>query len=484
VGGAVGLGLSAAAPIVGAGITPAIRATQLTRLRDPEKVAVENVAATMRAAGVSPQEIAQRVADARASGQPYTVADAIGKEGVRALTAMGKTPGAQRQEIAEFIAQRNLGMPYRVGEEVSRGLGVGGTAAQAREALIDRASREAGPIYRRAEGVPTWSERLQTFIDDPIARSGLRHGVELQRLRSVGSDRPFRPEDAMITGFNEAGDPIITGVPNMQTLHTLKVGLDRMIENEVNPATGRLNARGNAIMGFRNRMLGEIDELNPTYAQARRTYADPMRTAEAVETGRAMASRGRAADTVPAYQALSPNEQAGVRIGYNEAVREPLERTGNMPTILREKSPKGVAELSALSQYQGPLMPGRPDQLRRFLTREEEMQRTGTNVVGGPATAENLADIAARPSTADVFSTVSAAAQGNPIGFLRNAWEMTRGLRKGESEAQRVAITRQLMAMEPEEVQQLSDRIAQYELRRRGVNPWQPDRPPRYAPGQ
>jgi len=105
-------------------------------------------------------------------------------------------------------------------------MGAPHTAEQASEALIQRAGRDAAPLYREAERHPAWNETIQRIIEDPISQAGLRHGVELQRLRTLGTDRPFNPRDAMITGFNEAGDPIITGVPNMQTLHTLKVGFD------------------------------------------------------------------------------------------------------------------------------------------------------------------------------------------------------------------------------------------------------------------
>src|SRR5262245_57893289 len=109
-------------------------------------------------------------------------------------------------------------------------MGAPSSARAASEELMNTAATRAAPLYREAERHPVWSERMQSFLDDPIARQGLRQGVEIQRLNTVGTDRPFRPQDAAITGFNEAGDPIISGVPNMQTVHTLKVGLDRMIE--------------------------------------------------------------------------------------------------------------------------------------------------------------------------------------------------------------------------------------------------------------
>jgi len=483
MGGVLGAGIGGALPGVATIAGQGLRTLQMPRLRDPQNIAIEHVAKVARDAGVEPAEIVRRVADANAAGQPYAVADALGKEGQRKLTAMAKVPGPQREAITEALVARDLNMPTRTGEEVGRALGAPTTARAAQDELITQAGARAAPIYREAEQHPTWSNRLQEFISDPIAQQGLRHGVELQRLRTVGTDRPFRPQDAMITDFNAAGEPVWSGVPNMQTLNTLKTGLDRMVEANTDTVTGRVNAQGHAIMGFRNRMLEEMDAINPTYRRARATYAEPMQVRDAVTTGREMATRGRAADNIETFRNMAPPEgtrtvagvnpeQQGVRIGYADALRGQMERTGNLPTGLREKSTKGAQELSELSLYQGPNRPGEPDQLRKFLNREEQMQRTSKAALGGSSTVENLADVAAAPGGGDALGLVSSAASGDAMGIVRKLAGMVPGALKGESEAQRVAITNALLSRDPTRVQEMADRIAAHELRRRGVNPW------------
>jgi hypothetical protein len=468
IGGAFGGALGAALP-------PTFWAAQkgyqaaFGRLRNADTVATEQIGQVARDAGMTPQEIVQSVTDANAAGQPYTVADALGKEGQRKLTALAKTPGAQRDVITETLNARNLNMPYRVGNQVGDALGAPGTAQAASDALIDQAATASAPLYRQAEQVPTWNERLQAFLNDPIARQGLRHGVEIQRLRSVGGPEPFNPTDAMITGFNEAGDPIITGVPNMRTLHTLKVGLDHMVGTEQNPITGRLSQYGNAINGFKNRLLSEIDAENPTYAAARTAYGGPMRVNDAVRVGQEMPTNGRYEDTIRGFNALPPTDQQGVRIGYADTVRGQLERTGNFPGILREKSAKGANELDALSLFQGPDRPGAPSQLRQRLNREEDMIKTSNAALGGATTAENLADMANTPGVAGpALGLVSNLAHGNVGGTARNLFEILGRAAKGESEAQRNAITRALLETNPNQVQAMADRIAQLGAARAG----------------
>jgi hypothetical protein len=103
------------------------------RLRNAEDVGIEHIAKTMRDARVRPQDLPREIADAAASGQPYTVADVIGKEGQRKLTAMAKTPGEPRDLITETLTNRNLNMPYRISGEVRHC--APGTAEAASEAL-------------------------------------------------------------------------------------------------------------------------------------------------------------------------------------------------------------------------------------------------------------------------------------------------------------------------------------------------------------
>lgn len=474
MGGIIGAGAGAVLPPVASAVGAALRPFKaIPHLRDPEVIAAQQVAKVARDSDVPIEEAIKRVTDARAAGQTeYTLADAFGNAGQRKLTGMAKVPGPAREQIVEALTERNLNMPHRIGSEVGQALGAPASAEAATTALISQAQRQSSPLYRAAGEVPTWSNRLQEFLDDPIAKQGLAAGVEIQRLRAAGTGRPFNPTDATITNFDKAVDPIITGTPNMQTLNTLKIGLDKMIEGEINPATRRLNARGAALVDYKNRLLAEIDAINPAYREARAAYRGPMEVKDAVELGRDMASRGRPVDTIPAFRALPAAEQQGVRIGYADKVREQLERTGNIPAILREKVPKGAAELGELSLYQGPRQPGRPDQLRQFLTREEEMQRTSKAALGGSPTTENIADVAAGPGGAEVLGLAGSAMSGSPTGIARSVLEIGGRYARGENEAQRNAITRVLLENQPDAMRQIADRIARAETRRRGVNPW------------
>ena len=476
-GGALGGALGAVADPLIMGAQWASRAAQLPRLRDPEKIATEQVAKVVRDAGLTTGEVADRVAAARAAGQTdFTAADAIGHAAERKLDALHKVPGPARERIAETLTGRDINMPDRVGEMVGRKLNAPDSALASREGLIDTAGREAGPLYREAEGVTTWSPALQEFWNHPDVQQGLQRGIRRQQRDAVGTGAPFNPQDYAITHFNEAGDAVIGGVPNMRSIQAAKVGLDEMINANRNDITGRLTAEGASLAALQRRMLEHIDSINPVYRDARRAYGGPMQVEEAVRTGQQWPTQGRAVDNVAAYNEMNPFQQQGIRIGVADRVRGDLERTGNIPTYLRGKSQKGQTELEAISPYG-------PATLREMLAREEQMQRLNRGVTGGSQTAGRLADIAQGPGAEEALGIAGHLATGNKIGAARGAIDVLKRVSTGENEAQRSAIARLLLANEPDAIRAMQQRIDQHELRRRGVNPFV-SRPPRYPVGQ
>jgi len=475
----VGGVLGAAAPAIGAGIKGVGYAIRpfVQWMRKPENVGLNYVTNVMRRSGVSPQQAATMLQEARASGQPFTLGDALGNEGQRAMAAMAKQPGEQRQLIVDAMA-RNLDMPARVGARVGEALQAPTTAQQAAEVLQQQALIEAAPYYRAAEQVPTYSPRIQEFLNNPRVRQGLRTGVGYARDEATALGQPFDPFDMAITGYDKLGNPIIGGVPNLRTLHAAKMGLDDMYERARVPgAYGQQDTtESRVINNLKNAFVRAIDEVNPQYAQARRIYAGPMHVRDAIEEGRRMATSGRYEDNIRRFAAMSPTEQAGARIGYADAVRTPLERTGNYPSILREKSLKGTQELGAFAT------PSETQPLRRFLTREEQMIEMRNKALGGSPTAENLADMGEAPGgLGTALNLGRAVVTGHPGGIVRNTVSLLGRMGRGETEKQRVAITRILLAQHPEQVDALIAELAARDARARGVNPFV-SRPPRYAP--
>jgi len=108
-----------------------------------------------------------------------------------------------------------------------------------------------------------------------------------------------------------------------------------------------------------------------------------------------------------------------------------------------------------------------------MLEREEAMQRMSRGILGGSQTAGRLADVAQGPGAAEAFGVAGQALTGNFMGALRSGGDVLKRIAQGESEAQRTAIARALLARagDPAAVAALRRRLELHELQRQGQNP-------------
>lgn len=397
-GGAMGVAAGAALPLGTALLSSAVRpiTSNLRAWHDPEGYAQSQIARAVAESGQTPAALGQAVTDANAAGQPFTLADAMGNPGQRMLSTVTRAPGEGRTAAVNFLENRQAGQGERVGDILDDALGAGGTARQTTDQLTQTARNESAPFYQKSLGnKPVWNERIQQFFDDPVTTGGLREGVAVQRLESLAAGKKFDPNDYAITHFNEAGDPVLGAVPNMRTINLIKKGWDNQLEAYRDGTTGKLNLdeKGRALDAVRRSFLKEVDAVNPEYALARALYAGPAQVRDAVTAGAKAASRGRAADNIARFNALTAPSQQGHRIGYADTLAAKIEGAApgrnKVPAL---STPKAQAELGAQSLHQGPVAPGQLDPLQQRLAREQTMFETRNQALGGSRTADNLAD--------------------------------------------------------------------------------------------
>jgi hypothetical protein len=203
-------------------------------------------------------------------------------------------------------------------------------AESVKTSVLDRLRTSQNDAATDAPGA-IWSPRVQQFIDDPIAKSGLARGMEIQRLEALAQGRRFNPMELAITGVDNAGMPIVDKVPNLRTLDAIKRGLDDTLEQYRDKMTGRLvlDERGRAIEGVRKSLVSELDRLTGgaegPYAQARASWAGPSQSMDAIARGNQFGS------TDPRVLAemvakMSPSDQGFFRIGVADKVREIVSR--------------------------------------------------------------------------------------------------------------------------------------------------------------
>lgn len=445
LGGVLGGATPGALSLGGAALSPII--SNIRARINPEGFARSQVARGASESGLTGQQITQRVTDADVAGQGmFTAADAMGNAGQRMLATTARSPGQARTDVVDFLNNRQAGQAERVTQITDEALGAAGTARQTNAQLTKTAQEQSAPYYEKAlTQKPVWNERIQQFFDDPVTKGGLREGVAVQRLESLAAGKKFDPKDYAITGFNEAGDPIMAGVPNMRTINLIKKGWDKQLEGYRDSTTGKLmlDEYGRALDNVRRTFLKEVDVLNPDYGTARSLYAGPAQIRDAVNMGAKAPNRGRAADNIDQFNKMSDPTQQGYRKGYADTVAARAERGAMGENKVRPlTSDKSIAELDRLSLHQGPVAPGQSNPLQQRLGRESTMFETRHAATGNSKTVENMADDAAMGAAPALIGQVLT---GNWGGALRTAIASGADALTGNTPAVRQEVARLLM---------------------------------------
>ncbi|MBP2311877.1 hypothetical protein [Azospirillum soli] len=326
LGGVMGVALPAALSLGGRTLGAVGSALGL---RDADAAARNKVLQALARDGSTVDDVAARLS---ATEKPLTLADVGGENTLGLARVAANVPGTARQKARDVFETRQAGQVGRLAEDVRAGVAPGDFFASA-DALIQRRAAESAPLYDKALSVsPVWSERLQRFLDDPVVRGGLKEGIAIQRLESLAANKPFNPTDLAVTGFNEAGDPLLSGVPNMRTLNVIKKGLDNILEGYRDRTTGRLalDEKGRAIDAVRRAFLSELDGANPHYAAARRAWAGPTQARDAMTKGRDFVAMD-AADIRKLVGGLPEGDREFYRIGVAQALRDRLYRDTAQP---------------------------------------------------------------------------------------------------------------------------------------------------------
>lgn len=157
---------------------------------------------------------------------------------------------------------------------------------EAKKLMNDKFARlkaRAAPFYEKAfNGPAVIDSHVATLVEQPEMKAGIARGLKIQRIEAAAKGEKFDPMSYGIMNFNEAGDPIISGVPNMRLLDAGKRGLDAMIEENKNQF-GKPNEMARALMQLKTSLLERLDDVNPDYRIARKLYSEDAGAVKALK---------------------------------------------------------------------------------------------------------------------------------------------------------------------------------------------------------
>lgn len=405
----------------------------------PEKYADKALNAAARRSGMTPQQVEAELLAAQEAGQPYIAADAMGNAGQRLVSAAARTPHDERQALVEMLDARQANQGRRLAGFIDDGFASAeGTAAQ--RAAAERVERRAMADLnygeaRKAAGAVDTSSAIQ-MLDEQITP-----GVT-KMIGSGADDGGVFSTLAKARGYLTDGK---AQVSDFDRAFAAKVEMDGIIRKG-GPAAELLRPA-------RNALDDALASSSKPYANARDTYRRQSQAIEAIDTGRQAAKRGRFEDTIPAFQRMSPEAQAGFRTGYADPL---IEATQGAAVGVNKARP--LVNDATAQEFPAFAVPGRAQQLQERIGREMRMFETRGAATGGSRTADNLADMADLASFDP--SIVGNLFTGNIPGLLRSAAQrgsnMAQGMPKGAVER----IARALMETNPAAARAMLERAA------------------------
>ena len=441
-GGLIGAGIGAAAPpviagaayagrragdLVGGGVDAVINRANSGR-------ANRAIMDTLRKAGLTVDDVSDDVMRAAREGQPeYRLMDAAGIAGQRKASGVVRSGGDGAEEVAQFLRQRQLDQADRVGGFVDDAFGVKGTtAAKTKEALnaARKATNDVNYSAARQNAGPVNLTPVIDQIDDLMKRNPILGESSLGKSE-IGSRL-----SSLRSSMQNNGEQLI----DFDTVLNLKEDLGGVISG--------LRKSGKEVPPHLARVYGSLDDALAASSDAYRAANDAAfagrKVVGAVDEGAEMLRPGRrAADTVPAFQGMTPEQQAAARVGYGDRALARIEAnaspTANVAKPFNSTKVRTEADAMAID----------PGLFGNRVGRENTMWETQNRALGGSRTADNLSDVTDTGMVADIGRAARDAFTGRIGSAIGTVANRVGNAASGQNEATRTLVAKMLMSDNP-----------------------------------
>ena len=282
---------------------------------------------TARGIQIAQQRISQ-------GGPDTALVDVAGIKGEKLARAAANVPRGRGPEIADDFVQARAGGRGRRLQSAADKLAPN-RMFEVLEDLHKAKTQSSAPLYKEAFAPRSdlsgkifapWDDRLQQFLDDPIIKQGMAKGIRIQQMESLANDVPFNFQEYAVKGFDDAGELIIGGTPNLRAMDAAKRGLDETI-NGARDDFGNIKWTEylRAVDKVRRSLVNKLDDITTdqsgrsAYKEARAAYAGPASLEDAVWTGRKFL-RGDEELTAKAVSAMSEGEKEAFRLGARREI--------------------------------------------------------------------------------------------------------------------------------------------------------------------
>lgn len=404
------IGQGMALGLIGGAAVPILAATG----RAVAKPFMDAVRARTNPGGYAAEKVAERVANKMpvdqagrrmAASEGLNLADAGGASARDLLRTATNIPGKARDRVQAQVMMRQFGQGDRLKASIARTFADPDGYMAAKDQIAEAAEKAAGPLYRAAYSKPLhYSERLEAVLKTPAGQSALRHAEQLAGNEQV----PFKQ---FFTQVAADGTQTTRRVPDTRGWDYIKRAMDDMIEAQRDSITKKYTNEGRILIGLRNRMLEEVDRLNPDYAAARSAWAGKAALDDALETGREVFRMSPEA-LKRAVADMGPAQKASARVGAAETLRNQIEQSGvTHNAILRVFSrPAQMRNLQTLFES-----PEKFAEFRKTIFDEARKRATYQAVTGQSSTVRQGLDMAEAGGLQEGVDTAKSLVTTGPV---------------------------------------------------------------------
>lgn len=263
------------------------------------------------------------------------------------------------------------------------------TSTNAKGVALKKFSEVQADIAAGTKGA-VWSPRLQEFLDHPDVQQGIKRGWKIERNDALAEGRPIVDSEYAITGYDEAGDPIVGKVPTMKLLMVAKEGIDAMLEDtSMRTQFGELNKMGVSIDKVRHELVSELDRLNPDYKPARESWSGHTDSRIALKDGQKVFSTEPEKIKYLFENEFTDSEKEFYRLGAANVMRKMVSQTGRAGDETRRLIGSDYAKRQLRSLFGSDK---EFDDFFKSLNAEHMMFDTWSKTYGGSNSADKLAE--------------------------------------------------------------------------------------------
>jgi hypothetical protein len=430
IGGVVGGALGGTLPVAIKGAGSMIRgALNAAGIGDQTTAANKILANTLNKDNLTPDEAQAALAELQRLNVPRPVLADLTKNLQDLSYAAYVVPSKEKAATARFLESRMIDQPNDIVKGLTQraGLGKNVNGYEYLDLLAKNQQSAASAKYPLAYEKAVDARDFRKYVDRPVFQDAYK---EAQKRAGVYGDTLPDLEQIRNAQF----------VPT-NVLHQIKIGLDRVVEKEIDPVTGKMTSYGRDVSNVKREFNDLIKEKNPIYAKANQEFADNERIRSSFESGQKY-QKMEDKEVLNNLKKMNDSEKEAFRLGMMADVNSRLDnfKGGDFSRqIFKSDKQKSLLRYAFTDNAQY-------DKFVKYVDALGQQTKTNRTIMGGSQTGERLATSEGLGSTAAIAQSFGTGGlTGGAMELLRQGVARTKGI-SGETSAE---LQKRLFATDP-----------------------------------